>query len=585
MFVVLMLALFLQNPEIRKVEENVIVTATADPVAFHNLARSVQVLKREQIERLPVRSVTELIGYASSVETRSRGPMGIQADFSARGAGFGQVLVLVNGIRINNTQSGHHNADFPVLLEDVERVEILNGPGSSLYGADALGGTINIITRQPASRAQVEISGGQHGFFSASANAGFTAGAVGQAFSVSGTRSSGFTYDRDFRTLGVTSQTTYKGSSLLVSHIDRDFGANGFYGPAPSREWTGNSMVALDQQILARGPWRVAGQTYYQTHNDRFLYDLRTPGLAENAHRTHSTGGQMKVSRALPDESRITAGLDVGGDWIRSNNLGRHSFSRVSVFAELQQKVGEVLLYPGIRHDRYSDFGKSTSPSISATWWATPQVKARAAAGRAFRVPTFTERYYRDPNHQANANLTPETAWGVEAGVDYLIPEGWVASLTLFSRKERDVIDWVRDVPTVRWQTTNIRTVNTTGVETGIRGAVAAGANLEFQYTYINADAIALTQLSKYVLDFARHSFTSIGDVALPGNFGLSQKLNMKRRADGRQYWIWDARVSKTFSEVTLWLDGTNLLNTAYQEIRGVDMPGRWFITGVTFRR
>src|SRR5687768_7968437 len=168
----LLLAVILPAQDIQRLEQSVVVTATADPIPYQNLARSVQVLNREQIEKLPVRSVADLIGYASSVEVRSRGPMGIQSDFSVRGAGFGQTLVLVNGIRINNTQSGHHNADFPVLLDDIERIEILNGPGSSLYGADAFGGTINIITRDPGSRTRVEVAGRQHGFASGAARLG-----------------------------------------------------------------------------------------------------------------------------------------------------------------------------------------------------------------------------------------------------------------------------------------------------------------------------------------------------------------------------------------------------------------------------
>jgi iron complex outermembrane receptor protein len=207
----------------------------------------------------------------------------------------------------------------------------------------------------------------------------------------------------------------------------------------------------------------------------------------------------------------------------------------------------------------------------------------RAAVGRAFRIPTFTELYYRDPNHQASADLRPERAWGAEAGVDYLIPQNWIASLTLFSRNERNVIDWVRNTPAVRWQTTNIRNVQTFGFETAVRGAAGPDARIEFQYTFVNSNADALQQLSKYVLDFARHSFTSVGDISLPEDFSISQKLNMKRRADGRQYWLMDARISKRFSQVTLWVDGTNLFNTGYQEIRGVDMPGRWFLTGITF--
>lgn len=103
------------------VEETVIVTAHASPEPFRNLSRTVAVLTREQIGRLPVRSVAEVLQYLASVDVQSRGAMGVQSDFSVRGASFGRTLVLVNGVRINDSQSGHHNADVPVLLDAARR--------------------------------------------------------------------------------------------------------------------------------------------------------------------------------------------------------------------------------------------------------------------------------------------------------------------------------------------------------------------------------------------------------------------------------------------------------------------------------
>ena len=122
------------------VAETVVVTGGALPIAFRELPRTVRVVTRDEIANLPVGTVTDLIRLVASADVRARGPRGIQADFSVRGAGFGQVLVLVDGVRVNNAQTGHHNSDLPVTLDDIERVEILLGPGSSAFGADAFGG-------------------------------------------------------------------------------------------------------------------------------------------------------------------------------------------------------------------------------------------------------------------------------------------------------------------------------------------------------------------------------------------------------------------------------------------------------------
>ncbi len=129
------------------IEEKVVVTANAYPVPFENLSRAVAVFTREDIDNLPARSIADILAQAASVDIRSRAPFGMQTDLSVRGSSFSQVLVLVDGMRINDSQTGHHNADIPVPLQDIERVEVLLGPGSSVYGADAFGGTVNIITR------------------------------------------------------------------------------------------------------------------------------------------------------------------------------------------------------------------------------------------------------------------------------------------------------------------------------------------------------------------------------------------------------------------------------------------------------
>ena len=132
--------------------QTVVVTAAATPVELGSVTRSLTVITREEIEALPVASVADVLRLAASVDVRARGEHGMQSDFAVRGASFGQMLVLVDGVRVNDAQSGHHNGDIPVPLDSVERIEILYGPGSSLFGADAFGGTVNVITRNVSSK-------------------------------------------------------------------------------------------------------------------------------------------------------------------------------------------------------------------------------------------------------------------------------------------------------------------------------------------------------------------------------------------------------------------------------------------------
>ena len=392
--VVLLFACIGENPVLGQgdLKESVVVTAYASPVAFENVARGVTVITREQIQQLPVQSVADLLRYVAGVDVRSRSPFGVQSDFSARGAGFGQILILLDGLRMNDAQTGHHDSDLPVALSDIERVEVLHGTGSSVYGADAFGAAINVVTRQGGG-SRVRISAGEHELVDGEARAVVKAGPVRQSISLFGNRSSGFMFDRDFRTVGLNSRTDFNsGAHLQFSHLQKEFGANGFYGPSPSKEWTNTTLVAFGSTVpLFRGSQPEAN-FFYRTHGDRFLWDVRRPGLFENEHRTHAAGAALETQHQLREGSSLTWGGEVGHDWIDSNNLGAHAYGRWGVFAELQQRFGNGFsLVPGVRFDQYSTFGSSLSPSLSAGWWVHHRLKLRSSAGHAFRIPTFTE--------------------------------------------------------------------------------------------------------------------------------------------------------------------------------------------------
>jgi iron complex outermembrane recepter protein len=570
------------------IQEHVVVTATATPVGFAEVARSVVVLTREQIQRLPVRSVAELLAYVATVDVRTRGPAGLQADFSVRGASFGQTLVLVDGIRLNNPQSGHHNSDIPVLVQDIERVELLAGAGASLHGADAFGGAINIITRRDGRTRQGSISAGGDGFVDGHVTADVPAGGRAISLGAGFSRSDGFAADRDFRTVTAGIRAPFGSRShVTLAHVDKDFGAAGFYGPSPSREWTAQTMVSADHVLEARGGWQPTLRGSYRTHGDRFLWDARRPGQFENRHRTHMTVGSFRADRIFSERTRLHVGADGGNDWISSSNLGEHTIGRGSVLAEIRHRAGtRASLTSGLRYDGYTRFGSSLSPSVAASLWISAPVKLRASAGHAFRVPTFTELYYTDPGHRAVADLRPERGWTYEAGADWMPAPGWVASATTFLRRDRDVIDWVRDTPTERWRTANVQRLRTVGLEFGARRVLPGGGTVDLQYAWLSSDADAVASFSKYVLDYARHRLVASSSLSLPWNLGLGGRLGVTSRVDGRDYALLDLRLSRTFGGRTrVFVEGTNLLDTDYQEIRGVDMPGRWMRAGLDVLR
>ena len=233
---------------------------------------------------------------------------------------------------------------------------------------------------------------------------------------------------------------------------------------------------------------------------------------------------------------RLTAGLEGTADWLQSSALGDRNEGRVSGFAELEARLGRLLLYPSARVDTYSTFGSAFSPSLAMALPVQPRVKWRASVGRAFRVPTFTERFYTDPNHRANDALEPEQGWTADTGVDTYLGGTWVGTVTGFVRRERDVIDWVRPDATVRWRTENIRDVRSHGIEAFVRGQqgpVSLGA--QYTWTSVETNRLAGTVEVRGRLRPARCS-AATSRCNCRGSFSTGVRLE-HRRPFGRSSW------------------------------------------------
>jgi outer membrane cobalamin receptor len=572
--------------------QTVVVTAATQPVELGSITRTMTIITRDQIDALPAHTVADVLRLASSVDVRARGIMGVQTDFAIRGANFGQMLVLVDGVRLNDAQSGHHNGDIPVPLDAVERIEILQGPGSALFGADAFGGTVNVITRRSAP-ASFHVRGGADDYASGSGQWGFERGGTAQLLSVAADRSSGFMYDRDFKNAIVRSRTSFGRSTVSLSYLWRGFGANNFYGGnAPSREWTNQTLLAADHGLGVAGGWNWRLGESYRTHGDHFIFNQTNPALSNNRHRSHTVLGTFSGSHPAWGGT-ATVGVEGGADWIRSSNLGNHSTSRVSGFGEWRRPLTQTAqLDATLRVDRYDEFGTSWSPSLGAGWWPASRLRLRASVGRAFRVPTFTERFYSDPANLARAEVGPEHAWAGEGGADVFLARDWALHATVFGRADHDVIDWLRPTTTVRWQTYNVRDVDTKGVELSVSRSLARGGFVQVGYTGLDLDASAVDQLSKYVLDFAPHSFTAAASIPLPAQLQLAPRLEVRERrrpyplaAGGtalgdRDYALFDLRLARRVgAHYELAVEGTNLFDASYQEIAGVAMPGaKWAV-------
>lgn len=565
------------------VTADVVVTATATPVPAGTAGRTVLTFSRADLEQLGLGSIIDGLRLLPGVDVKARGSHQVQTDFSLRGATFGQTLVLLDGVRLNDAQSGHHNGEMPTSLVGVDRIEVLMGPGSAVHGADALGGTIQIIRRRDR-HATGELTVGDH------RTAGVQASLSGQWLPAQwtltgwGSRSDGFMFDRDWSLGGAGLRAPLSSRLTLdIRHHRRVFGANGFYGNSPSKEWTDGTVVSAQSSLLSNDAWHVQARGAYRNHGDRFRWDINRPGFAENTHRTHAADIDATAARTVSRSTRVTLGAGGGGDWIDSSNLGAHTLSRAYGFAEvLTTPTSSLSVQSALRVDRYSTFGTAWNPSLSASLQLSPTVRLRASGARAFRVPTYTERYYSDPAHLARPDLLPERGWSVDGGLD-LTAGRWMFSASPFVRWDEDVIDWTRQSTADRWITTNVRDVTTRGIEGAVTGRWSR-ALLRAHLSWLDVDAPALTVLSKYVLDYAPRSGGV--SVAVPVGLGwtLSANIEGRDRFDGQQYALVGARISRAVGRLQVFAEGSNLLDERYREIAGVPMPGRWLSAGISVR-
>jgi iron complex outermembrane receptor protein len=565
------------------VRETVVVTGSVSPDALGSLGRTLVILTREDLARLPLSNPIDALRLVPSVEVRERGARGVQADFAIRGAAFGQALLLVNGARLNDAQSGHHNGDVPVSLFDIERVEVLLGGGASVHGADAVGGAINFITRRAGPRFGADLAIGQHELVEGSATVSLAARPVEHVFSGEFNHSTGFMPDRDHDVTLARYQGTVKDNTTLsAAYLDKEFGAAGFYGPSPSREWTDQALVTGEHRMTFRNGSLASIDGAYRSHGDRFVYDWTRPEISDNRHRTHAVSANGRWRTALAPSSQLSVGVSAGRDAIDSTALGERTFTRAGGVVELRQALGSrVVVQPGIRVDHYNRFGTAWSPAVAASGWIVPNLRWRSSTGKTFRIPTYTELYYRDPNHLASDDLVPERAWSADGGLD-AFAHGWTASVTAYGRWDEDVIDWVRAVPTERWHTTNIRDVTTRGIELGL--SRRAGPTLwSVRYTGQHAEAPSLALLSKYVLDYAPTA-VSLAGATTWRRVDLGSHVTYTSRADGRDYWVADFRVGRAFGRAEIYGDVANAFDQSYQEVKGVVMPGRWVKVGLRLR-
>jgi iron complex outermembrane receptor protein len=455
-----------------------------------------------------------------------------------------------------------------------------------VHGADALGGVVAFLTSAPAADSLWLRSGA--GSFGENEEAFAAALAHKQRSNrLTGDRlfSTGFMADRDYRNedaaleswigsrLGVT--------DLLLAASDRAFGANQFYGDYNSWERT-KGWLATARQDLGR---RTVAAFGYRRHTDEFILLRNLPSVYENNHIDDSW--QASLRRTLPASSSalILMGLEADGDSIDSNNLGLHARNRTAGYLDLDWRPAKSRwnFSTGAREEGFSGGQRVFSPHLAGSFRLKPRLKARAASGYGFRLPTYTDLYYSDPVTIGNANLKPESAWSFDGGLDWAVSTKFSLALTGFTSRQHDTIDYVRAAPSDPWRATNLNGLHFSGVETSLTWLPATGQSVRIGWTALEGAQKALGGLqSEYVFNYPVQNVHAAWTAALGRQLTISNTIQIAERYQQSAYAIWNVALTHDRGRFRPYLRLSNLGNTGYQEISGVAMPGRAISGGVS---
>jgi iron complex outermembrane receptor protein len=607
--------------------DTIVVSASLRAQHEKETGRNIVTIKGSELQQLPVSTVDEALRFIPGIEVQQRGPQGTQADIIIRGGTFQQVLVLIDGMRLNDPLTGHFNGYIPLHLSEIERIEVLKGAAAAIYGSDAIGGVINILTKtglhseqNKKTRLSAGLEAGQYGLFNSNAwwrmrterhslSAGFISNnAVGQPL-----RGTTGYFHKTAASVGYSGVISDGWSISLRSAVDlRNFNAQNFY--TGFRSDTAKEKVnASWQQLHLRKDWKKNQFIFdaaYKTTEDRYWF---RPASTPNQNKSRLFVTQAYGILQADKKTSFTVGMQFIQRSIRSNDRGDHDLSHAAVYVTGNHRLPNNLhLNESIRLDWDGNYGAMLVPQLNFSW-SPSRLTIRGSIGRGIRDADFTERYnnFNKPlvtsGSIGNPELETELSWNYEAGLDYRIGAGFKISSTFFHRSQRNLIDWTPTpysqmpnqsnlIPTGTYAlATNLSSVQTTGFESDIsyRKKFSEKSNLLLMTGIIWLDSRDRDNtLSFYISSHAR--FLVNNAVTLKtGNLDMSLTTIFKSRKTmqasainaeiSKNYFLANLRIRyqlpKTHSG--LFVQAYNLFDRSFSDLLGAIMPGRWLSAGI----
>ena len=574
--------------------DTVLIKSTRIDLPFKENARTIQVISAEFIKNSAATNVADLLQQVAGVDIRRRGTAGSQADLYIRGGGFDQTLLLIDGIKMDDAQTGHHTMNAALPIEVIERIEIIKGPAARVFGQNAFTGAINIVTKSTlANTASVNIEAGSFGQLNGSVTVGKEFENSSIIAHVGILTSDGYRHNSDYENKNYLLKGVFNKKEqpieVIATFFDKKFGANGFYASATATEQYEETQSSLfgASTTFRTEKFKITPRVYWKRGQDEYIYIRDNPSVYRNLHITNKVG--VETNASYTSDIGITGfGVDLSRVFISSNNLGKRNRTMANLFLEHRFKFadGKIDITPGVAVTYFSDFKFHAFPGLDIGFKLSDNLKAYGNLGVTYRIPTYTDLYYNDRSTIGNSNLKPEEAFAQEIGLKFNSGR-FTSSVAIFNRDADNLIDFIRPDVTSKYEATNIAKVNTKGFElnTDYRFKLNEfNQTLSFGYNYLNDDILDQNKdLSRYSLNTLKHQFITRFESKLFKNVRQNIIYKHAERTIGTSYNVWDASVIVAVNTFNFTVTANNIFNAEYIESGFVPMPPSSLLFGLRY--
>jgi iron complex outermembrane receptor protein len=563
--------------------DSVTIESTRIDLPFKENSRTISIITAEVIEGSPATNLAELLQQEAGIDIRRQGIYGMQADLYIRGGSFDQTLLLIDGIKVEDPQTGHHTLNIALPLEVIKRIEIIKGPAARIFGQNAFTGAINIVTKTNGDlKNNVGFQLGSYNQQHATATLGKSLDNASVMGHASINSSEGYRYNTDFQNQNYFLKSSFNTKTtpidVIATFSERKFGGNQFYAINAKEQYeeTQSSLVGIST-IIKRGDLKISPQLYWKRNQDMYLYIRNNPSVYRNLHISNKVG--IQINSSYSSSFGVTGfGIDVAKVKMNSNRLGNRERWMGNFFLEHRFSLldNKLDVTPGVAVNYFSEFDFNAFPGIDLGYRINDSFRVYANAGYTYRVPTYNDLYYVGRQDIGNENLAPERAISEEIGLKYF-GNKLNASVAFFNRDSDNLIDYTKENEDDKWQSNNLKRLNSNGIEAQLSSPFKLGQytqSLSLGYTYLNEDlGTVKSNFSKYVINSLNQHLTANIKTQFSKNFSQSVVYKFADRANGENYSVVDVQLKLMINTLELTLNGNNIFNASYIETGIVPMP------------